>query len=154
LIGEVEGNGSAEEIAWIKYGRDEGWRLTNLTDGGEGSLGAKRSAATVLKMKKALTGRRRTLATCRLMSKSAKGKVISQITRDRISSGMKNNLDAMNRLCKRNEARKGERYPPAFGRKISKIRKEYWRNKKDRKQSAEHIAKKNFLLNELVPPGT
>ena len=39
LIGEVEGNGSSEEIAWIKYFRDEGIDLVNSTDGGEGTLG-------------------------------------------------------------------------------------------------------------------
>jgi hypothetical protein len=36
LIGEVEGDGCKEEIAWIKYGKEEGWNLTNTTDGGEG----------------------------------------------------------------------------------------------------------------------
>ena len=39
LIGEVAGNGSNEERAWIKYGRAEGWRLVNGTDGGEGVSG-------------------------------------------------------------------------------------------------------------------
>jgi len=37
LIGTVAGNGSVEERAWIKYGREEGWRLTNSTIGGEGA---------------------------------------------------------------------------------------------------------------------
>jgi len=39
LIGEVEGNGNKEEIAWIAYGKNEGWRLVNTTEGGEGSTG-------------------------------------------------------------------------------------------------------------------
>ena len=34
LIGEVQGNGNREEIAWIDYGRSLGWELTNGTDGG------------------------------------------------------------------------------------------------------------------------
>jgi hypothetical protein len=36
LIGEYEGNGNKEEIAWIKYFRDGGVDLTNGTIGGEG----------------------------------------------------------------------------------------------------------------------
>jgi hypothetical protein len=39
LLGEVEGDGCREEIAWIKYFRDEGVRLVNATDGGEGLKG-------------------------------------------------------------------------------------------------------------------
>ncbi len=38
LIGEVEGNGIREEVAWIAYGRSEGMRLTNTTDGGDGLI--------------------------------------------------------------------------------------------------------------------
>jgi hypothetical protein len=37
LIGEVEGDGCKEEIFWIAYGRQEGWRLVNETAGGEGA---------------------------------------------------------------------------------------------------------------------
>lgn len=36
LVGEVEGNGNVAEISWIAYGRDEFWRLTNGTLGGDG----------------------------------------------------------------------------------------------------------------------
>jgi hypothetical protein len=36
--GEV-GDGSEQERKWIAHGRSSGWRLTNLTDGGEGSGG-------------------------------------------------------------------------------------------------------------------
>lgn len=40
-IGEVDGDGCQEEIAWIKYFRDEGILLVNQTDGGEGTSGHK-----------------------------------------------------------------------------------------------------------------
>jgi len=36
LLGEYEGDGNKEEIAWIKYFRDGGVELTNGTDGGDG----------------------------------------------------------------------------------------------------------------------
>jgi hypothetical protein len=38
LIGEVNGDGCKEEIAWISYGLDECWKLTNSTFGGEGNI--------------------------------------------------------------------------------------------------------------------
>jgi len=50
LICTVAGSGSTEERAWIKYGREEGWRLTNATDGGEGSVGWNPSIETRRRM--------------------------------------------------------------------------------------------------------
>jgi hypothetical protein len=60
LIGEVAGNGCAEEIAWIKYFRDEGVDLVNGTEGGEGSTGRIYipSKETLLKLSKSLKGRK------------------------------------------------------------------------------------------------
>lgn len=46
LIGEVNGNGCREEQAWIKWFREEGFNLTNLTDGGDGFVGYKPSVDT------------------------------------------------------------------------------------------------------------
>lgn len=40
-IGETNGDGRREEIAWIKYFRDEGVDLVNTTVGGDGVLGYK-----------------------------------------------------------------------------------------------------------------
>jgi len=39
LIGKVDGDGFKDEVAWIKYFRDEGVNLVNETDGGEGMAG-------------------------------------------------------------------------------------------------------------------
>ena len=36
LIGEFESNGNLEEVAYIKYFKDEGYKITNGTTGGEG----------------------------------------------------------------------------------------------------------------------
>lgn len=36
LVGEVDGNGNRDEIAWIKYLRNEGHNLTNVSSGGDG----------------------------------------------------------------------------------------------------------------------
>ena len=39
IIKEVDGNGDAEEIVWIKFYREIGSRLVNTTDGGSGVVG-------------------------------------------------------------------------------------------------------------------
>ena len=57
LIGEVEGDGCGEEIAWIAYGRAEGWRLVNATAGGEGILGYKHTEATRIRLSNFFKGR-------------------------------------------------------------------------------------------------
>lgn len=59
---------SAAELAdaerhWIREARGLGWRLTNLTDGGEGIAGFRHSETSRLKMSRTHTGRKRTAAT-------------------------------------------------------------------------------------------
>lgn len=56
VVETVEGNGSKAECKWIASYRDKGAKLTNATDGGEGTLGAKLSESTRRKMSKARTG--------------------------------------------------------------------------------------------------
>jgi len=91
LIGEVEGDGSNEERAWIVYGRAEGWRLVNQTDGGEGASGrvvsikehqarsmtAKKhlcSKESRLKSNRTRTGQKRSIDARLKMSKARAGK--------------------------------------------------------------------------------
>ena len=56
LVGEVGGDGCKEEIAWIKYFRDEELDLVNGTDGGEGVSGHKHSEKTRSQISSALKG--------------------------------------------------------------------------------------------------
>jgi hypothetical protein len=58
LIGEVEGDGCSEERAWISYGRKEGWRLVNTTDGGDGTCGWVMPKETREKISNANRGRK------------------------------------------------------------------------------------------------
>lgn len=51
-----------DECWWIAYGRACGWPLTNLTNGGEGVPGLRKSAETRAKLSAALKGRRVTWA--------------------------------------------------------------------------------------------
>lgn len=57
LVGEAEGYGCREEVAWIKYFREEGIDLVNTTDGGDGRLGYIPSKATRIKISASLQGR-------------------------------------------------------------------------------------------------
>jgi hypothetical protein len=56
LIGEVEGDGCKEEKEWIVYGKSEGWRLTNATDGGDGSRGYRWTEAQKARARVSHTG--------------------------------------------------------------------------------------------------
>jgi len=59
LIGEVDGDGCKEEIAWIKYFREEGVDLVNETNGGDGqSKGYKPSDVTCRKISEGLKGKK------------------------------------------------------------------------------------------------
>jgi hypothetical protein len=115
LIGEVEGDGCKEEIAWIVYFRSEGIKLVNRTDGGEGCRGCHPSEESRYKMRIAAikrslteegkrnsrlaglkssghTGHKHSEETCRKMSESrtgikhwAYGKHFSEETRRKMS---------------------------------------------------------------------
>lgn len=59
-VPSVENLASAE-VWWVLFGRACGWPLTNLTNGGEGTVGVVRSAETRARIVAALTGRKRSL---------------------------------------------------------------------------------------------
>ena len=73
LIGEVAGDGCKEERAWIAYGRAEGWRLVNQTDGGDGVLGHRHSQETRNKLSIARKRRVTSIETRRKMSEAFRG---------------------------------------------------------------------------------
>ena len=85
-IGEVNGDGCKEEIAWIKYFRDEGVKLVNGTDGGEGSCGCSHTVQKEARERMALahTGKhlsletRRKIGVCHFGNKYALGRKHTQ----------------------------------------------------------------------------
>ena len=112
LIGEVEGNGCKEEMAWIKHFRDEGVNLVNETDGGEGMCGHKPTKETLVKMRIAAkkrslteegkrnvrfarskssgnTGKKHSEKTCKQMSISAIKRGISPEMRRKLNESIK-----------------------------------------------------------------
>jgi hypothetical protein len=73
LIGEVEGDGCKEEIAWIAYGKQEGWRLVNKTIGGDGSVGYRFTEEQRKRLSEAITGHKHSEETKIKMSASRMG---------------------------------------------------------------------------------
>jgi len=100
LIGEVNGSGSTEERAWIAYGKAEGWRLTNLTDGGEGWRNGKgHSDETKRKLSEAnkgkpgyWKGKKLPKEVCEKLRKNHLGQKTSTETRNKISKANKGRL--------------------------------------------------------------
>ena len=122
LIGEVEGDGSNEEKAWIAYGKAEGWRLTNGTDGGDGTFGRKFSLSDESRKKISLTQTGRVLsdATCKKMSISHMGRRKSDETRKRMSlaANMRGSISKETRK-KMSLARTGRKRSEETNRKLS-----------------------------------
>jgi hypothetical protein len=86
LLGIYEGNGSKEEISWIKRFRDGGVKLTNGTDGGDGGILTK---ASCRKISKALTGRKHTPEQIEKQRKAITGRHHTLEARARMKEGKK-----------------------------------------------------------------
>ena len=78
-----------KEIAWIKKFREEGLDLTNLTDGGEGTIGLKRSAESRKKMSMAHKGKKLSEEHKRSISKALKGRKKHPGHGTKVSAGLK-----------------------------------------------------------------
>lgn len=100
-IGECEGNGCKEEIAWIKYFKEEGVRLANMTDGGEGLVGIVLTKEAIIKR-----------------SMAHKGHIVSTATRRRISMMLKGRPQPIDVVLKRSIALKGHICSEATRQKI------------------------------------
>lgn len=79
------------EILWISYARSLGWRLTNLTAGGEGSFGLVKSPETRAKIANANRGRKHTPEAVANMREANKNHTISPETRAKMIASRKAN---------------------------------------------------------------
>lgn len=119
LIGEIEGDGCAEEIAWIKYFRDEGIELVNGTNGGEGCLGYKHTKESLQKMSVAAIRR----------SSSKEGRQKLRFARSKSSghTGYKHSLESRQKISQhligKPSPNKGKRLSCEWRKKISESRK-------------------------------
>ena len=142
LIGEVEGNGCKEEIAYITYFKDEGYDLVNLTAGGEGVVGWKPTPETRAKMSAARKGRvaspetraklsiiqqnrphhSATVETRAKMSAAQKGRIIALETREKLSIAMTGKKHSIETLAKISRAHIGMHAKPETCIKIRSSR--------------------------------
>jgi len=155
LIGEVDNDGCREEVAWIKYFRDEGVSLVNETEGGEGSVGWKASEEQRKKNSVRNKGRKLSEETREKMSRSRMGHVVSIETRSKISrahTGMASPLkgkpgrkhSAETRL-KLSESHKGSACSGEQRRKLCESQKRYWESPK----SNRHREKIGILMKKM-----
>lgn len=92
------------EVFWICQFRAWGFKLTNLTDGGEGARGYVQSADSKAKRAAAITGMRRTLEQRAKMRDAHKGKVINKETRIKISNTLRGKKQSVETKIKRRQA--------------------------------------------------
>lgn len=100
LIEEVVGWEYAckTEQYWIKEFKEQGYKLTNSTDGGEGRVGYKVSQETIDKITSKTRGRIFSAEVRQKMSKASLGRIVSKETREKISSstiGIKKSKEAV-----------------------------------------------------------
>lgn len=86
VLEEVNAENHVErEKYWIKHVRDNGYKLTNMTDGGDGNNNQVFSQETIEKRRIAMTGRVFSEETKKLISKRLAGKIVSAETRKKLS---------------------------------------------------------------------
>jgi len=74
------------EIYWIKHIKDNGYRLTNMTNGGDGNNNQIHTKESRLKRSKRMMGHEVSEETRKRISKGLTGKVISKETRKKLSN--------------------------------------------------------------------
>ncbi len=85
LLCEVVGDGCEQEKMYIALCRAQGYKLTNVTDGGDGALGTKHTPESRAKMSAARARRKTTSETRAKMSKTRKGRTVPSATRLKMS---------------------------------------------------------------------
>lgn len=134
LIGEVEGDGCKEEIAWIAYLKLEGFSLVNSTDGGEGASGFthKVAPATRQKIAQSLMGHKHSLERRLNISKGHIGQILSP---ERLRNLIIFNTGKPKSLATRlkiSQAHKGMKRTKASKEKQSLTRKANWAQQKEK----------------------
>ena len=111
------------EVYWIARCRAEGCPLTNLTAGGEGTVGYKHSEASKLKMSLAKKGQTRPAALVKQTADKLRGRKHSQEFIDRRAA-------AMQGVAKTGATAKGHTKPEATRLKMSQTWKRIWQERK------------------------
>lgn len=139
IVGVIDGDGMKEEIAWIKYFRDEGVKLVNQTDGGDGMVGYKYSEEDRQKMSESRKGKKRPTLIGRHLSLETRKK-IGEAAKGR-PCWLKGKHHSLESRKKMSEARMGEKHPN-WGKHFSKeICKRMSNAQKGKTLSLEHRLK-------------
>ncbi|MDO8688543.1 MAG: NUMOD3 domain-containing DNA-binding protein [Dehalococcoidia bacterium] len=101
-----------EEIKWIRIGRAEGWPLTNLTEGGDGSLGHSPSPETRQRLSRAHRGQKLSPETIRKIVAARKGYVPSPETRAKIAEAVRTSFKASKQRLKVAASQVGKKRTP------------------------------------------
>ena len=107
------------EIFWIAYFRKMGFILTNLTNGGEGTLGTKQSQETKDKKSAKLRGRKCSPETVERMRLASLGKSPSEETRKKIGDAHRGKKASEETKARMGAARRGRHHTKDAKRKIS-----------------------------------
>lgn len=119
VIETGDGSWAEAERKWIRFYREAGAKLTNLTDGGEGVPGLRLSAESIESMRQKKIGRKQTPEVIARRSEAMRGHVCSLETRMKISvanTGKKRTAEARRRMSLAN---KGKTISEETRRKIS-----------------------------------
>jgi len=140
LVGSVDGDGKKEEIAWISYGFGEGWKLTNLTKGGDGTVGYKHtdedkkrngllkkgvplSAIAKERISRALTGKIVSDNTKRLLSIAQIGMQYSDASKKKMSESHKGRVASAETKLKMSASQTGRHHTDKTKKKLAAINK-------------------------------
>ena len=114
---------SLREIYWIKEINTKVPNGYNLTDGGEGFIGLKRSKEQIEKHRKAIKGKKASEETKNKISKSSLGKKKSLEHRKNISKGLKGIKLSLKHIKKISESNKGKNLSEEHKKIISNFHK-------------------------------
>ena len=105
--GGVGGAWSSVEVWWIQWHRERGFRLTNTTSGGEGTLGRKASLKTREKMRASQLGKKHSAEARVRMSASHTGQKISTETKKKIGDSLRGLRRSVETRAKMSASRMG-----------------------------------------------
>lgn len=110
---------NAAEVRWIKKGREDGWRLTNLTNGGEGTPGLVKSPATRRKLSIAATERQADPEVRERVRQQLLGHEVSEETREKIRQSLEGRKLPRTHAENIQKALKGRVFSDEHRRKLS-----------------------------------
>lgn len=128
------------EIYWIAYGRQMGWRLTNLTDGGDGTSGwvasekTKRNISEAKKGKKNTDEHNRRIGEAKIGNQYHRGHKHTNETLLKIGEAQRGKKHTDEHRRKNSEAHQGEKHPNAklIEADVHGIRRMFCEGRKDK----------------------